>query len=49
MKKKEKMDLGMIPFLCQKKSKITFGQMKPIKKYKIDHRYNAYKKIKKFF
>jgi hypothetical protein len=23
--------------------------MNPGKKYKIDHRYNAYKKIKKFF
>ena len=29
--------------------KITFGEMKPLQKYKIDHRSNAFKKIKKFF
>ena len=40
---------GYDPIFIPKKSKITFGQMKPSKKYKIDHRYNAYKKIKKFF
>ena len=28
---------------------ITFGEMKPFNKYKIDHRYKAFKKIKKFF
>ena len=26
----------------------TFGEMKPSEKYKIDHRYNAFKKLKKF-
>ena len=26
----------------------TFGQMKPSQKYKLDHRFKAYKKIKKF-
>ena len=26
----------------------TFGQMKPSQKYKLDHRYHAFKKIKKF-
>ena len=29
--------------------KLTFGQMKPKEKYKIDHRIKAFKKIKKFF
>ena len=29
--------------------KITFGEMKPQHKHKIDHRFNALKKIKKFF
>ena len=27
----------------------TFGEMRPSLKYKLDHRYNAFKKIKKFF
>ena len=26
----------------------TFGEMKPLKKYKMDHRYYAFKKLKKF-
>ena len=45
--KKRKMVLAIqsIP----KGSKLTFGQMKPSKKYKIDHRFIAFKKIKKFF
>ncbi len=34
-------------FIPLKKSK-TFGEMKPSKKYKMDHRYQAFKKIKKF-
>ena len=47
--KKGNNGFGYDPIFIPKKSKITFGQMKPSKKYKIDHRYNAYKKIKKFF
>ena len=47
--KKGNNGFGYDPIFIPKKSKITFGQMKSIKKYKIDHRYNAYKKIKKFF
>ena len=35
-------------FIPQQK-KITFGEMKPSQKFKIDHRYKAFKKIKKFF
>ncbi len=34
-------------FIPNKKTK-TFGEMNPSQKYKIDHRYNAFKKIKKF-
>ncbi len=34
-------------FIPSRKSK-TFGEMSPSQKYKIDHRYNAFKKIKKF-
>ena len=45
---KEKMDLVMTLFLFQNKKK-TFGEMKPSQKYKIDHRFNAFKKIKNFF
>ena len=30
------------------KNKITFAEMSPNKKYKIDHRFKAFKKIKKF-
>jgi len=30
-------------------NKITFSEMKPLQKYKIDHRFKAFKKIKKFF
>jgi len=26
----------------------TFGEMKPSQKYKMDHRFNAFKKIKRF-
>ena len=43
------MVLDMIQFLFPTKNNLTFGQMKPAKKYKLDHRYNAFKKIKKFF
>ena len=34
-------------FIPLKKSK-TFGEMKPSQKYKMDHRYQAFKKIKRF-
>ena len=34
-------------FIPLKKSK-TFGQMEPSQKYKMDHRYQAFKKIRKF-
>ena len=36
------------PIFIPNKSKKTFAEMQPLKKYKIDHRFNAFKKIKKF-
>ena len=47
-KPKGKNGFGYDPiFIPLKKSK-TFGQMKPSEKYKMDHRYQAFKKIRKF-
>ena len=40
---------GYDPIFIPKNSRLTFGEMKPFRKYKIDHRYMAFKKIKKFF
>ena len=40
---------GYDPIFIPNKSIKTFGEMKPSAKYKIDHRYNAFKKIRKFF
>ena len=39
---------GYDPIFIPKNRKITFGQMAPLQKQKIDHRYKAFKKIKKF-
>ncbi len=39
---------GYDPIFIPNGKKITFGQMKAYKKYKIDHRAQAFKKIKKF-
>ena len=47
-KKIGKKGFGYDPIFIPFGSKITFGQMLPKKKYKIDHRYKAFKKIKKF-
>ena len=47
--KKGKNGFGYDPIFIPLKSRLTFGQMNPKKKYKVDHRFNAYKKIKKFF
>ena len=47
-KPKGKNGFGYDPiFITYKKNK-TFGELKPSKKYKLDHRYNAFKKIRKF-
>ena len=40
---------GYDPIFIPLNKKITFGQMNPKEKYKIDHRIKAFKKIKKFF
>ena len=47
--KKGKNGFGYDPIFIPNGSNITFAQMKPNKKYKIDHRSIAFKKIKKFF
>ena len=39
---------GYDPIFIPLKKKMTFGEMKFSTKYKIDHRFNAFKKIKKF-
>ena len=39
---------GYDPIFIPKSKKITFGEMRPLQKYKIDHRFEAFKKIKKF-
>ena len=39
---------GYDPIFIPNKKKRTFGEMTPLQKYKIDHRYKAFKKIKKF-
>ena len=48
-KKKGKNGFGYDPIFIPKGKKITFGQMRPKHKYKIDHRMKAFKKIRKFF
>ena len=48
-KKKGKNGFGYDPIFIPLKNKLTFGQMSPSRKYKIDHRFKAFKKIKRFF
>ena len=48
-RKKGKNGFGYDPIFIPKNKKITFGEMKPLEKYNIDHRKKAYKRIKKFF
>ena len=43
-----KKGFGYDPIFIPKNKKKTFGQMKPSEKYKMDHRFFAFKKIKKF-
>jgi XTP/dITP diphosphohydrolase len=45
---KGKNGFGYDPIFIPKGKKITFGEMKPSQKYKIDHRFKAFEKIKKF-
>jgi len=46
---KGKNGFGYDPIFIPKGKKITFGEMKPLKKHKMDHRFKAFKKIKKLF
>ena len=46
---KGKNGFGYDPIFIPNGKKITFGEMKPSQKSKIDHRCKAFKKIKKFF
>ena len=46
---KGKNGFGYDPIFIPQGKKITFGEMKPSQKYKIDHRYKAFRKIKRFF
>ena len=48
-KKKGNNGFGYDPIFIPIGKKITFAEMKPSDKYKIDHRFRAYKKIKKLF
>ncbi len=48
-KPKGRNGFGYDPIFIPIGYKKTFSQMKPIKKHKIDHRFKAFKKIKKFF
>ena len=48
-KPKGKNGFGYDPIFIPKNRKKTFGEMSPSQKYKIDHRFLAFKKIKKFF
>ena len=45
---KGKNGFGYDPIFVPKNKKKTFGEMSSLQKYKIDHRYNAFRKIKKF-
>jgi XTP/dITP diphosphohydrolase len=46
---KGKNGFGYDPIFIPTGKKITFGEIKAYQKYKIDHRFKAFKKIKKFF
>tara|TARA_B100000131_G_scaffold239425_1_gene231664 strand:+ start:173 stop:772 length:600 start_codon:yes stop_codon:yes gene_type:complete len=47
--KKGKNGFGYDPIFIPENKKLTFGQMSPKIKYKMDHRFAAFRKIKKFF
>ena len=46
---KGKNGFGYDPIFIPKNKKKTFGEISPSQKYKIDHRFQAFKKIRKFF
>ena len=45
---KGKNGFGYDPIFIPLRERKTFGEMKPSEKYKMDHRYQAFKKIRKF-
>ena len=47
-KPKGKNGFGYDPIFIPLEKKKTFGEMKPLQKHNMDHRYEAFKKIKKF-
>ena len=47
-KPKGKNGFGYDPIFIPLRKRKTFGEMKPSQKYKMDHRYQAFKKIRKF-
>lgn len=47
-KPRGKNGFGYDPIFIPQRNKKTFGEMKPSKKYKLDHRFKAFTKIKKF-
>ena len=47
--KKGNNGFGYDPIFIPSNSRLTFGEMSSSKKYKVDHRMKAFKKIKKFF
>ena len=48
LKPKGKNGFGYDPIFILKNKRKTFGEMSTLQKYKIDHRFDAFKKIKKF-
>ena len=48
-KKRGNKGFGYDPIFIPLKRKKTFAEMKPREKFKIDHRFKAFKKIKRFF
>ena len=48
-KKIGKKGFGYDPIFIPKGKRLTFGEMEPKIKYRIDHRSDAFKKIKRFF
>ena len=46
---KGKNGFGYDPIFIPQGEKYTFGEISPSKKFKMDHRFKAFKKIKKFF
>ena len=48
VKPKGKNGFGYDPIFIPKNKRKTFGEMRSIQKYKIDHRFDAFQKIKKF-